>query len=343
MSQLLLHTSTGWPYLKDILDILFLPTNYEYRFRYNIRWMCEDLKAVAKLTPLIGSEGVIVHTDIRKIGHDLYEILHFVPIRKVIITDIKHLDEFVWISMKLGDWVKFTENNHNKIRQATPPRYQNYIKSTCYLVDDINFDYIDDTDQESISNWYKMVKLIQTFSAHKSRKSIFLKMLKFVKMGCNNKVLIKPVNGANKNDNTERFFTLSSGTDYKMEILQHYPFDNIDELKIHFNTHSDKIVAFPPYASIHGKYDVLKFLFHTRGDPNTTYTYLNLELDSSDHLISKIPINLKIQGSYAGYILIIAVILIALFLSDGDFSTTSILRKLAASVFLTIATKYVYR
>jgi hypothetical protein len=291
---------------------------------------------------MINAEGMIVHTDISELEDGSYLINKYVPVRRVTITEIKDLDRFVWVSMKLGDWVCYDDCNHEKILKSTPSKYRTFIKSTFYSVNNLSFDFIGDCEEKSIANWYNLVKEIQKFKGHIENKSIFLKMIDFKQMSCNNEVNIgfKTINKSQ-----ECFFELIDGQDYKIELLQHYPYEHsITDLKMHFDTDDEKIVAFPPYAEVHGKYDVIKFLFHTRGNPNKTYTYLHLDLNSNEYLVTKTALSLRIKGSYVRYVFVFFLLFLALIVSDlKDFSITSILGKFISSILFTIITKYMYR
>jgi len=336
MTKLLLHTSTGWPYVKDILDILFLPSGYEYRFRYRRKWVCEKLIDEG-LQKIVNKEGIIIHTDVSKREEGLYDINDYTPIRRVIIKEIRDLDQFIWVSMKLGDWVLHEETNSEKITNATPNKYREHVSSTFYRADQLDFNYIDDDSEISISNWYSIVSKIKNYQTHIDHKSIFLKMINFTKLDCDNAVDI--------NSNSDCFFSLVSGSDYKMEILQHYPNDDLfQDLKIKFNTEMDKITAFPPQTSIHGKYDVLKFLFHTKGNPYRVFSYLNLDLNSDQHMITSIPLNFKIEGSFVSLLVIIIGLFMILVFSDvKNLSITSLVLKLLSSIIFAALTKWAYR
>lgn len=327
MESVLLFTSTEPPYIKDVLDILFLPSGCDYRFRYGNTWIPEEYKSIEELKKLKDKTGYIIHIHITK-DETGYLLLEFIPVRKVIIKNVKYFDEFLWVSFELSDWIVFTskEDDRNKIIEAMPDEYRKYltkliIPSKIYRPNTIE----EDTTDDVITNWFKIVNTISSLEPHKDSNSIFLKMLRITDVKGVNQ--IKPTRtNYGQSDwlyDTEKhsIFEFKPNNDYKFEVLQFHPYGPIKKpITLALQYDKEKVTPLKESSIIQGKYDVLQYSFRTSSSLSSMLSYLKLvveNLGDNSITISDSFLDIKVKKSILKFILLVISLFIGYWLPNS--------------------------
>jgi hypothetical protein len=308
---LFLLSSTNDPYIRDVLDLLFLPSGIEYRFRYHRQWVPDEFQKKEKLMSFSGAEGFVVHIDTKKHHEDLhhgepdtYEIREFIPIRKVRIREAKFFGAFVWVSFTLGDWVHFREEartdvpneHHETFRRASPPESQSQVTKIFYEVEHFKVETIPDDfsgeSAEMISNWFRIVSHVSKLEAHKDKQSIFMKLWRIAESGT---AYVEP---AELPGGFTGYF-LNSGKHYFVDVMQFFPYRSL-ETPFQFTVRTDSKVVreLKPADTVQGKYDLLRMIIqceHIDRDENSFMHFL--APDQDEHMMISNLIHIRVRRS----------------------------------------------
>ena len=307
---LILITSTQKPYIKDSLDLLFLPSGVEFRFRYRQKWLPDDFKNIEYLNTLKNKKALLVHIQSIKINGK-YVINEFIPIRLAKVYNIKFYGEILWISFILDKWVRYEERDyyigknklHDYMKTITPLNSRDYVGDILYIVNNLNLDYIEDdienNEELTIKYWFNIVKEIMKLQEHIKLNSIFIKLISITDLKCN--TFLYPFNLLNQ-DNLNIPFTyeLKSNTEYMIELIQYYPKGTIDKSFYYsINVDDKNIITLKERGIIQGRYDVLRYIIKTPKLTSNIYTYLKFSQENtSDKFTLAEPfLMLKVLGS----------------------------------------------
>lgn len=273
---LFLLSSTQEPYIKDALDLLFLPSGLEYRFRYEKKWLSKKFHNQNEINNLINKTALLIHIESILEEDGKYKITEFIPIRKAKIIKAKNYGEILWLSFSLDDWVKYENKkdeglnqHHDYIKNLTPIDSKEYVNQIIYYAKNIKLEYIDDNsnDENVLTNWFNIVAEIYKLNAHIKINSIYTKLLSIKKL--KDGKIIKPKRNVYSNSNNEdkivSSYNFSSDSEYLIEILQYYVKGKIDQpFKFKSVVDETNLISLKQEDIIQGKYDLLKFIIKTR-------------------------------------------------------------------------------
>jgi len=303
---LFLLTSTEFPYIRDALDLLFLPSGWYYRFRYRNVWLPNEFKKKDVSNELKGMEAFLIHLHVTKESADKYRTLEFIPLRKAKIIDVKFYEEFLWILFELGDWVYYREKNgsdavndyHETFKRATPLDSEEYLKYIIYFANRPEVETLKETEpsENVIANWFRIVKQIKRLKSYEEHGSIFTKLMDITDIKNNKRILPKPLGEA------ETIYELQSDSEYRIDILQYYPYGSIDKpFNLVINTDDRKIVPLKGEASIQGGYDRLLFILQSRYFEKSCNSFIEIHAENQGqhdrYMISEPLIKVRIKGS----------------------------------------------
>lgn len=306
---LYLFTSTWKPYIKDALDLLAMPSGLDYRFRYDVRHLRDDLFTNSSKTQLKNLNGLdifLIHVQTKSKVQTTTpppEIIESVPVRKAKVLEAKLVGDFVWIRFLLGEWVKYSEPKsnsinpyHDTIREILPDDSKDKLATTAILAKRQNIKCICSTLHENqdtvVANWSNLVSYIRNFEGHEN--SIFLKFLKIQGIGDSNVQL--PID---LGDNIFGF-KLDSGKTFQIHLLQRYYEDNSEvPFSLQVKTNENQIIHIKSSDQIQGKYDLLRFTLTSESLMRSQQTFLNIRPseDLFTTLISKPFYNVELKPS----------------------------------------------
>jgi len=358
---LFLLTSTQEPYIKDALDLLFLPSGLEYRFRYRRKWLSEQFQDKQIVKKLKNMNALLIHIESKLLNNGAYKITEFIPIRRGKIIDIKYYGEILWVAFSLEDWIKYTNNevglnqHHDYIKSLTPNDSKEYVKQILYFVQDFKIECISDSDNEEeiIANWFNIVKEISKLEAHKSMNSIFTKFISIKNLKNGKKILpIRNIYNISEDNSLISSFNFNSNTEYLIEILQYCANGKIDEpIKFKIVLDEKNIINLKQEDLIQGRYDILKFVIKTSAIEDDTYSYIQFvkdEENSKKYIISEPFIIVKILGNKLRILLSSLSIFIGLLLTGissqiiekGVISQGTLVISVIGGIITTIGTYY---
>jgi len=277
-APLILITSTVWPYLRDIVDVMFLQQGLEYRFRYTNHYIHPD---ILKREELTGRNGFIVHIDAAERPHEEYETEHenadkydeireFLPIREVTIREVQSLGDFIWVRFEVGAWVKFSEDRetqvnelHEAVEKSTPKESRSVLRFTMYEAPGLYLPTTSNSSEwshEVISNWIRIVKRMKEFQAHKARTPTYMKLTSVKSLASNQFLTPKLLEGGG------RGYEFKSDKDHQLEIFQYTPHYRPDALipkpfNLNLVIDEKRIIPLVGHANVIGKYDSLRLSF----------------------------------------------------------------------------------
>jgi len=301
--EVFLLTSTAFPYIKDALDLLFLPSGVHYRFRYRRAWVPPEFLTKEGAKKLNGTKAIIVHIHTKKESEEAYKILEYIPLREAKIDEVKVLGEFLWIGFVLGDWVhyhnatKAEELNeyHESFKRRVPKDYREYVSKIIFFVDNFDIETVPDDptgeNEDIIKNWTQMATHIGNLEPHKD--SIFTKILSIQDM--NTRESISPT----LFDEHITGYQLRGGRVYSIDVAQYYPGkEKITPFDLNLIT-SGAIRPIKGEAEIKGKYDILNFIFDCRSTEKTLNTFMAFRVvQRTEYMISEPFFNLRIKGAW---------------------------------------------
>jgi hypothetical protein len=291
---LYLLSSTAEPYIKDILDILALPSGFNYRFRYQFRWLTSEFQLQEQLDRLKNREVLIVHIVTEPIEGEVgkrYRILEYIPIRKAFIIETKIMAGFVNFEFKLGDYVKFdkpfdkikeTKNPFSdQIKSKIPLEFREYVKNLAVLAPQINVQWLSDTitkpNDEVVVSWFNLVSYIGRLKPYKELGAVFTKLLEITNVNTNKTIVSEEI--------AEELhgFRLNSANAYRIRILQRYlNAEKVDPIfKLEITCNSKDINTIKNQALIQGGYDVLDFIISVPDVVSSRETFLYIKPDET--------------------------------------------------------------
>lgn len=320
-----LLTSTAFPYIKDALDLLFLPSGIHYRFRYRKELLPAELLTREGAEELEGKKAVIVHIHTTKEKEGVYRILEFIPIREAKIDRVRVLGEFLWVRFILGDWIhyheapKSGESNefHELLKEQVPEDSREFVKKIMFFVNKLEIGTIPDDpsgeDDEVIKNWTLIASHVGKLEPHQN--SMLTKILSIKDMDTKKPVSPKLL------DTHISAYQLNAGKVYSIDIIQ-YCYPSEKEIKP-FNLNLLTSTVTTPIkgeAEIKGKYDLLHFIFNCTSSEKTVNTFIAFKASPHEpYLISEPFFNIRIKGRWrkvASSLLILGIGVIFMNVSD---------------------------
>lgn len=298
-----LLTSTTFPYIKDALDLLFLPSGGHYRFRYRKEWLPNEFLTKEGVQRLQGKDAIIIHIHTKKEKKEVYRILEFIPIRKARIDSVRVLGEFLWVQFILGDWIyyhkalKAGEFNefHELLKTEVPQDSRDFVRKIMFFVRKFDIETIPDDpsgeNDEVITNWTLIASHIGKLEPHQN--SIFTKILSVKDMNTRKSISPKSL------DTHITGYELKAGRVYSIHIVQYYPGG---KETIPFNLSLATSKAMTPIkgeAEIKGKYDLLHFIINCASSSKTANTFMAFRVSPrQQYLISEPFFNIRIKGEW---------------------------------------------
>lgn len=303
-SVVFLLTSTSPPYHRDALDLMFYPSQIDYRFRYDEKWLSHELKSdngrISKeeVQKLVGKKALIIHI----LTEEKYKILEFLPIREATIHEVKILGEFLWLSFILRDWIVYQEKAvegkvneyHELLKEKIPKNSRNTINQLVFLVKKFGIETIPDDptgeNDDVLSNWTLIAGHMSRVGLRASKKALIFMKLVSLKNIDSKKALCGKIL-----DSNQRGFELESDKSYSLEIAEYCTVD-IKPFEIELKTEMDRIMPTLGKTEVRGKYDRLYFIINCRPtDKESLSTIIFEPSDSEEYLISKALLMIKIK------------------------------------------------
>lgn len=307
-----LLSSTNDPYIRDILDVLFLPSGIEYRFRYNKQWVPDDLQKEENLKSLVDAYGFVVHIDtethseeLRHDTPDIYDIREFIPIRKVQIRDARFLGEFLWISFTLGDWVHYKEDgragvlneHHEASKKVSPSKSRDKGMKLFYEVEQFEVGTIPDNfsgnSAVTNSNWFKIVSHVSKLEAHQTKQSVFLKLWRIAQGGKTECVEPAKLPGGFTG------YVLESGQHYFIDVMQFFPYKALETpFRFIVQTDSRVVGELKPDNIVQGKYDLLRMIVQCEQIGRDENSFMRfLAPDQRQYMIASNLVHIRVKRS----------------------------------------------
>jgi len=299
----LLLTSTAFPYIKDALDLLFLPSAIHYRFRYRKEWVPAEFLTREGAKELNGKRAIVVHIHTKKEKEGVYKILEFIPLREAKIDNVRVLGEFLWIRFVLGEWIHYHEapeagelnEYHELFKKRVPKDSREYVNKIMVFVDRFEIETIPDDptgeNEEVIKNWTQIARHIGNLEPHQD--SIFTKILSLQDINTRESVssalLDEHITG----------YQLKAGRVYSIDVAQYYPREKeITPFNLNLITPT-VITPIKGEAEIKGKYDILHFIIDCKSSEKTFNTFMAFRASQrTRYLISEPFFNLRIKGEW---------------------------------------------
>jgi hypothetical protein len=297
----LLSTSTTFPYIKDTLDLLFLPSGIQYRFRYRKELVSAEFLTKDGARDLIGRKAIIVHIHTEKNRDEAYKILEFIPLREAKIDNVRVLGEFLWIQFILGDWIHYhnvpelgkLNEHHDSFKERIPKDSREYVNKIMLFVDEFAIDKIPDDPtgekEEVIRNWTQMARHIGNLEPHQN--SIFTKVLCIKDINTRESIspslLGEHITG----------YQLRAGRVYSIEVAQYHPKETeMTPFNLNLIT-STVITPIKGEAEIKGKYDILQFIIDCKSSEKNTNTFMAFRVSQrTQYMVSEPFFDLRIKG-----------------------------------------------
>jgi len=307
-SVVLLLTSTSPPYLRDALDLMFYPSQINYRFRYDKKWLSPEFKSAdgriskEKVQKMVNKKAILVHILTKK-KEQQYKILEFLPIREATIHEVKILGEFLWLSFILENWIVYHKEAangeineyHELFKRQIPEDSRDIVTQLLFFVKRIEVDTIPDDptgeNEEVLSNWTLIAGHMSRLGSCASEKALI-----FMKLVSLKNIDTKKVLRAKILDSDQRGFEFEAARSYSFDIAE-YCVKNIEPFEIELKTQMDRITPILGKAEVRGKYDMLHFMIDCK---QTTKGYTSAVLfeppNAKDYLTSKASLTVKIKA-----------------------------------------------
>ena len=296
-SHLVLVTSTRVPYLRDIIDLMFLQSGSGYRFRYSRKYVQPKLFQDPRM--LVGRRGYVVHANTSQSVQGPDTIHEFLPVREVTIRDVKLFGEFIWVYFQVGNWIVFSEQNevpneyHQVVLNSTPLQSQKLLSLTLYEASGLNLSTIADdpsvSPEQVTENWIRIANHMARFPDHKSRKPTYLKLIAVRTKDCANPVLPKAFS------ETESGYEFRSDKDYRMEIFQYNEYGvPAEPFSLKLEVDRDRIIPLADEATILGRYDFLTLHFRPSATLRSYGTILGVQVDTKNDMKLSVRLHARI-------------------------------------------------
>jgi hypothetical protein len=309
---LYLFSSTNDTYIKDILDILFLPADSVYRFRYDLKWISNELDTNDKLAKA-PKETLLVHafmTEHENAGKIEYHIDELIPIRKATILESRIVGDFVVFLFKLGEYIRYSTTYsgaaqnpyHSQLHNITPSPSnisENIVSSKlAFLAAHQDFrsekDSLTKDEQDStVINWSNLITYIGRIEPHRKKKSVFLKLLSISNIANDESLQMSELSS------NDYGFKMKGNTTYRVRILQRSFADIKTPFLLNIETDGEIIKSVKSDAMIQGKYDILDFLISSgdfNGTKNTALFIKPKEAPPNEELIASLVCSCSIKA-----------------------------------------------
>lgn len=297
-----LLTSTAFPYIRDALDLLFLPSGVHYRFRYRKKWLPDEFLVKESVQELQGKDAIIIHIHTKK-EKEVNRILEFIPIRAAKIDSVRALGEFLWVRFILGDWMHYHKAHrpnelnefHELLKKQVPDDSREFVKKIMFFVKKFKIETIPDDpsgeSDEAIKNWTLIAGHVGKLEPHQN--SIFTKILSIKDMNTR-----EPISPMMLNPHITGY-QLNAGRIYSLDVAQYYPGDKeIKPFNLNILT-STIITPIKGEAEIKGKYDLLHFVINSTSSEKTVNTFLSFRASPHEpYLISEPFFNITVHGQW---------------------------------------------
>jgi len=340
--KLVLITSTRWPYLRDIVDLMFLQSGLGYRFRYpraNVQpQLLQDPRK------LIGRKGYLVHaqTSQNETGPDT--IHEFLPVREATVKDAKLFGKFLWIYFEVGDWISFSRDkptgkneHHVTVYDAAPSESRDSLRLTLYEAPGLTLATIPDDQfgrlEEVMQNWIRIVDEMAKFPNHSGKKPAYLKMISIRAKECESPLLPVALSGY------ESGYEVKSDTDYLTETFQYNPHGvPLKPFPFRLIVDERRIVPLVNEVTVLGKYDFFTMYFRPSATLRTYGTFMKFQIDAETDMRLSVGMHVRVLrgfGQLLGAIAVAAGIALASLgreIGQGTITYSSALFSLVAAL-----------
>ncbi len=324
------------PYCYELNNILALPDNFVYRFRFRKSKRGEWMPEIDNPKKLKDCDGLIVLREFQTTAQ-------LIPIRKIRIIKVSVIGDVVYIEYKLREKVLFSSNpdqreaqlNKFNERITTDVRTNLYpnlpradLRNLVFFGADYSYDFTDegyqgDAEDEDSNRWGNIIELIGNIEIYKDIDFIKITELRDER----GKLAIV------QDEKTGAMFQLNNKTVYNLQFLQrtytHLSGTSsvIRPRDIVMTPGSNEIDPIISRRSILGKYDLLQFSFR----PESTSllqkdSFIMLEFQDKENILflPGILVPIRIKPSVLEIGLVIASISIFILAVIGYWFATSI-------------------
>jgi len=287
-----LYTSDYGVYYRDVLNILALPKNMKYRFRYDYDYIPRTLKNEGDLERLKGCQGLVALKNV----HDMSDIC--IPIRKILVSRVEPYEEsFVHFEFQLLDYPQIDSKVIEEFTTFTK-QIQNISESSWVNISELLF-HVDKGASDS-RNWHLLVEKISNYG--KFKKCIFTKL--------------HSVYDENEQKGTQIHdgcYMLKSGHNFTLQFIHSYAFREDDpeaHKQLEQQLTKSSIEAFLSYSAksispiqverrIEGRYDLNKLFFYCPRTMRTESSVLLLEgKQEGEFFLPSLQIPLSIRANF---------------------------------------------
>ena len=277
------------PYAYEVNNILAVPNEFSYRFRFRHKWM----STIDNPMDLTGREGLII---LRK-----FDTAEFVPLRRIKISAVLEMGAFFYIEYVLGDIVDFDSDETTRKGQLTEfnermkPAVTGFknkpgkdldklifmYSDLAYGIKDEHFDGLE--HNRVLNSWGNLIQILASMSCFTDFD--FLKLLQIVDSAGG----AAPVIGYPHPD-TARLH-LKSNTAYRAQVFQrtftYREGDSgvISSRQLVLHGEAGEVRSIRSTYSIAGKYDLYQCYFKTEPVSWTRSSSLYLEIRRKDDII----------------------------------------------------------
>ena len=306
-----------------MLDLLSYPSNTTYRFRYDLKYLADDLQDKKVLKSLEGTTALLihVHTDPKPADAPAPIVEHF-PIREAKILEVKFMGSFVWFEFLLKDWVKYDSTKkqyHDKMVAKMPDNMKTKLTHLVIKAPAIEFCKVEEDITKSydhndvIISWSNLVTSLLNTGKHD--KSIFTKFLSIEEIEeLNTTKMLKPKKLSDKLYG----FSLERKKSYRIEIVQRAKANPPKKFNLQVSTNEGQILPIKKTSIIQGKYDILSLIISAAPLSQSLRSFLIIEpeKDAPDgYIIPKMHFNLEISVSSKRKIVLSSILGFGIFLT----------------------------
>lgn len=293
------------PYGYELTKIMAYPIGFQYRFRFDEKYVDDEVKT--KISNLCGKKGLIVIRD--------KEEARFYPIRYFNLTLARRIGKIFYFEYELGEFIDFSSDENYKSHQLIEfnDKFNEFHKGKFVSNEpgqdmkplvilngfkpNIKNEHYVATDkiERDFEQWGNIVTLTKNIN--------FYEGVEFIKL-----IEADPL----KSDGTKSYFRNSflyvrEGEDYKLPILQLVPNKGDHKLleprDIEVKSDNKYIEVLRDKARAVGKYDVLTFIFRVKSHSGGKDSFLDVlhtpKSETMQYIEPKYYIPIRIERSYA--------------------------------------------
>lgn len=319
------------PYCYELNNILSLPDDFSYRFRYQKKKQGNWMPEITNPNDLKNNKGLIVLRDFQ-------DTAEFIPVRKIYIYNVIMIGDIVYIEYLLKEKIELSSKLDERERQinlfnqriATDINITKYpnlpgkdLNNLIFFGTDYTYDVSDTTYNGNLNDRdsNKWGNIIETIGLYKGKGISVYKDSDFLKI-----IGIQDENGEYAKigkENTKVFYKLENKTVYKIIFLQR-AFTGKSSIgdssvltprTIELKAGNPDIIPIISRKEIMGKYDLLELTFKSNISSASLKSYLLLEISEagpkkSPTITIPIKISLSKQEFYLNVLFVILFVIL---------------------------------